>query len=73
MPRGPCSFKQSAVTRAVRGAKAAGLVVHSVQIDHAGTIVLNTRRSDDTTVRNTDEPNPWDQVLIDAQDEKRSS
>ena len=36
------SFRQSDVTRAVRGALAAGLVVRSVKIDYLGQITIST-------------------------------
>ena len=40
MPRGPCSFKQSDVTRAVKGAVAAGVQVGRVEITKDGSIVV---------------------------------
>jgi hypothetical protein len=42
MSRGPLRFKQSDVTRAVKGAIAAGLDVVRIEIDHAGRIVILT-------------------------------
>ncbi len=40
--RGPSPFKQSAVTRALKGARAAGMKVDRVEIDANGKIVLFT-------------------------------
>jgi hypothetical protein len=40
MSRAPSTFRQGDVTRALRAAAAAGLVVHKVEIDRAGKIVL---------------------------------
>jgi hypothetical protein len=40
MSRAPSTFRQQDVTRALRAAVAAGLVVHKVEIDRVGKIVL---------------------------------
>lgn len=40
MPRGPSSFKQSDIVRAVRGVKAAGVEVAKVEIDKDGKIIV---------------------------------
>jgi hypothetical protein len=42
MARGPASFKQRDVTRAVRGAVAAGVEVQRIEIDKTGKIVIVT-------------------------------
>jgi len=42
MARRPCTFKQRDVTRALRGAKAAGIEIQRVEIDKTGKIVLVT-------------------------------
>lgn len=51
-------FKQSDVTRAVKGATAAGLRVGRVEIDIHGKIVIMSER-----VSPDADPNPWDAVL----------
>lgn len=40
MARGPCTFKQQDVTRALRATVAAGIEVRRVEIDKDGKIVL---------------------------------
>lgn len=54
MARGPCAFTQSDVTRAVKGAKAAGLPVARVQIGKDGSITIETGKppEPDETARN---------------------
>ncbi len=42
MARRPCTFTRRDITRALRGAKAAGIEVQRVEIDKAGKIVLVT-------------------------------
>lgn len=43
MARGPCTFKQSDVTRAVKSAQAAGLIVSQITLDREGHIVMTTQ------------------------------
>ena len=40
MPRQPCTFKQTDVTRVLRATKAAGVEVARIEIDQDGKIVL---------------------------------
>ncbi|WP_079541778.1 hypothetical protein [Bradyrhizobium lablabi] len=42
MARRPCTFKQQDVTRALRGAIAAGIEIQRVEIDKAGKIIIVT-------------------------------
>lgn len=42
MARGPCTFKQQDVTRALRATVAAGIDVQRVEIDRDGKIVVVT-------------------------------
>jgi hypothetical protein len=42
MPRGPSTFRQKDVTRALRAAAAAGIEVRRVEIDKDGKIVVVT-------------------------------
>jgi hypothetical protein len=43
MPRGPCAFKQSDLTRALRGAARAGIDVDRCEIAKDGRIVIVAR------------------------------
>jgi hypothetical protein len=43
MPRGSCTFKQTDVTRALRGAARAGIEVDRCEISIDGRIVIVTR------------------------------
>jgi hypothetical protein len=62
MPRRPCLFRQSDVTRAVRAAQAAGLNVVRVEVDHNGRIavVAGTGQTDHNAASTINE---WDDVL----------
>jgi KaiC/GvpD/RAD55 family RecA-like ATPase len=60
------SFKQSDVTRALRGAGKAGLRVHRIEIEPGGKIVII---ADDVNAR-ADATNPWDEEL-NLQESKR--
>ena len=40
MSRGPLSFRQTDVARAIKGAVAAGLTVQRVEVDKAGRIIV---------------------------------
>jgi len=42
MSRGPCTFRQSDLTKAVKGVVAAGVNVARVEIDQSGKIVIMT-------------------------------
>ncbi len=42
MPRASTTFRQAQVTRAIKGAKAAGMDVKRVEIDREGRIVLSS-------------------------------
>lgn len=42
MSRGPCTFKQRDVTKAVKAIIAAGVPVERVEIDKAGKIIIVT-------------------------------
>jgi hypothetical protein len=61
MARGPVSFKQRDVTRALRAAGAAGIEVQRVEIDREGKIILVTGKPREAAgVENGG--NEWDQV-----------
>jgi hypothetical protein len=59
MSRGPSTFKQQDLTRALRGALAAGVDVEKVVIS-AGKIVVVVGRSGDR--KSSDSGNEWDDV-----------
>jgi hypothetical protein len=44
MSRGPCTFKQRDVTKAVKAIVAAGVQVERVEIDRAGKIIVTAAR-----------------------------
>ena len=58
----PAHFRQSDVTRAVKGVRAAGMDVQRVEIGADGQIVLIIGANNDTS----DARNSWDSVLDDA-------
>lgn len=61
MSRGPSTFRQQGVTRALKAASAAGLQIGSVEIDKNGKIVLVTG-DPGGTVSPSDSANEWDTV-----------
>lgn len=54
MSRGPCTFKQQDVTRALRGALAAGVEIQRVEIDKLGRIIVVTGSSPAAAVDDLD-------------------
>jgi hypothetical protein len=69
MPRAPCNFRQRDLTRAIKGARAAGIDVARIEIEKDGRIVLVF----DEPAQSNDKLNPWDTVLNHAADPKRPS
>jgi hypothetical protein len=67
MARGPCTFKQRDLTRAIRGAVAAGQIVERACVDADGRITLGfaTKVSGEGHERTSGEQdgNPWDKAL----------
>lgn len=47
MARGPCTFKQLDVTRALRATVNAGIEIKRIDIDKAGKITMFTAKADD--------------------------
>jgi hypothetical protein len=62
MARGPCTFKQQDVTRALKAAAAAGIEVVRYEIDRDGKIVIVTAGRAGPHV-GRDEEKSWDEVL----------
>jgi hypothetical protein len=64
MGRGPSTFRQTDLTRALKGTVAAGIEVSRVEIDKEGKIVIvpgkPAERGSENRGRNEWEPNPWD-------------
>jgi hypothetical protein len=78
MSRGPCTFRKPDVVRLLKAAKAAGCPVDRIEIfDRFGNKIVAVTGTGGHTVRVdcTEEGgrNPWDEVLIDAQDKNRTS
>ena len=63
MTRRPCTFRQADVTRALKGAVAAGVEVKSIEIDQSGKIVMITSRAAEPAKQDESD---WDEVLTDG-------
>jgi hypothetical protein len=63
-------FKKTDVTRATRAVLAAGLDVARIEVNKDGKIIIVPGKPDAYT---SVPGNPWDEVLIDAENEKRAS
>jgi hypothetical protein len=61
MSRGPCTFKQQDVTRALRATVAAGIEVCRVEIDREGKIVMIFGKSE-AALSSTNAADGWDDV-----------
>ena len=59
MSRGPSSFRQSDLTRAIKALKAAGERVAGVRFDSAGKPVIITGKGESAAAA----PNPWDEAV----------
>jgi hypothetical protein len=53
MPRGPSTFRQTALTRACKGVQAAGCDVAKVEIDADGKITVTTTKGAGTPMTET--------------------
>lgn len=60
MSRGPATFKQSDLTRALKGAVAAGVAVARVRISKDGSIEIDTTKPPPSQATPTTTENPWD-------------
>lgn len=61
MARGPCTFKQQDVTRALRAAVAAGIDVQRIEIDRDGKIIVVTGKPQEVADEGRGE-NEWDRI-----------
>jgi hypothetical protein len=61
MARGPCTFKQQDVTRALRAIAAAGVDVQRVEIDRNGKIIVVTGKPQELCAE-MPEANEWDSL-----------
>lgn len=61
MARGPCTFKQQDVTRALRATVAAGIDVQRIEIDRDGKIVVVTGKPQEVADDGRGE-NEWDRI-----------
>jgi len=61
MARGPCTFRQQDVTRALRATLAAGIEVQRIEIDKDGKIVVVTGKPQEPRDKSTGS-NEWDRI-----------
>jgi hypothetical protein len=71
LSRHPYTFRQSNLTRALKGTRAAGIDVERIEIDKDGKIVIITGKPDEGG--NGEASNPWDEVLTHVADKERPS
>ena len=62
MPRGPLTFRQQDVTRALRATVAAGIEVRRIEIDKNGKIVVVAGSPPESPRDSVDQRNEWDVV-----------
>jgi hypothetical protein len=64
LTRGPCTFRQTDIARAIRAVRAAGVAVARVEVAKDGKIVIVTGESkaQDSGRDGTGEVNEWDRV-----------
>lgn len=61
MARGPCTFKQQDVTRALRATVAAGIAVQRIEIDRDGKIIVVTGKPQEPGAER-EGGNEWDNI-----------
>jgi hypothetical protein len=61
MARGPCTFRQTDIKRAIKGATAAGMEIARVEISKDGVIVMVPSKPEEP-VDERPETNEWDSV-----------
>ena len=60
MGRGPCTFRQADVERAVRAADKAGVELARIEIAKDGKIILVIDKSRNSNTGSEPDTNPWD-------------
>jgi hypothetical protein len=61
LPRRPCMFRQTDLTRAVKGARAAGIGIACVEIEKGKIVIVPGEQQKGTSERVA--PNEWDEVF----------
>jgi ATP-dependent exoDNAse (exonuclease V) alpha subunit len=59
MSRGPCTFKQSDITKAVKAVVAAGVQVERVEVDKDGKISVVTAKPTESATASGNELDRW--------------
>jgi hypothetical protein len=62
MSRGPQTFRQRDVTRAVKAVLAAGVTVTAVRVDRDGAIVVSFEKPGKILAEYEQEANEWDRI-----------
>jgi hypothetical protein len=62
MSRGPLTFRQGDLTRAIRAVRAAGVEVVGVEVDRVGRIIVHTAKPDENNRTPEGEANEWDRI-----------
>jgi hypothetical protein len=62
MSRRPCSFRQTDLTRALKGARSAGIEIARIEIDKDGRIIVITGKPTEALFEESKERNEWDVV-----------
>ena len=62
VPRQRCNFRQSDLTRALKGARAAGIGISRFEIDKDGKIIVVIGKPTEAPEPNSTECNEWDDV-----------
>jgi hypothetical protein len=63
LPRRPCMFRQTDLTRALKGARAAGMGIARVEIERDGKIVVVPGEQQKGTSERVTAQNEWDEVF----------
>jgi hypothetical protein len=62
LSRRPCIFRQTDLTRALRGARAAGIEIQRFEINRDGKIVVVAGKLRESPSDGEDEHNEWDEA-----------
>lgn len=61
VPRRPCNFRQSELTRALKGVRAAGIEIHRIEIDRDGKIIVLLGTPTAASDENAAERSEWEE------------